>query len=294
MITRLAGHASPFGGAARLLLTSSTPDAYALVLASADPTPPPPSPGDGRRVVHQGRLRHRAAGDGHVFQVLDLDTDSLPDGEDVFYHVYTLVDPTPAAPLTVKVTPRCLRTAIAQLIRDLVKPRLRYHLKRGQDSGAIREFDAPIAIYEQEVRNDGPNLPAIFIKESASPDPSAETIGKGGAAPYRDLHAGVSQREMRHAFRTRLDVLLLCANPDDRANLSRFLMPTFLADLEYYMHAGIENPQVSRTDRHDIDPEAGTDLYATEITLTGTTYVNVVEELSYTVPDGVTVQITPR
>ncbi len=286
MIAPFQAIPAPSGGAVKLIL-GHVGDLAALILATNAPTPPDSVTRAGARVVHQGRVRLRENSNPHAprFYVMDLNTDALPDGEVVYYHAFEqLPDGTHRPAVTVSCTPRCLRQAVVLLMRDLVKPRLRYHLTRGIHEGALTDWfqGNPVQVFEQEVRAQGVPLPAIFIKETATPAPDAETIGKAGGE-YLELD-GTATREYRHAFNTRVDVLLLCGNAVDRAQLEQYVEGALLQDLDYYQHGGIENPQVSRFPRHDLD-DGGAEYYTCEFTLQGTTYARVVETLTWGVTD---------
>lgn len=288
MLLTAQARPAPYGGAVKLTLTSDQPgDEYALILATDSPTPPNPVARGGARVVHEGRLPMHAGARVLPFSAtqtiiravsasylaLDLQTRELPDGATVHYHCYSVLASGYGPPLSVQAVPGCVRRAAVTLARDLVKARLEYHLARGQRDGSL-PGGRVIAVLEMETLEEGFNLPAVLIKESASPAPSAETVGKGGES-YQ-LPGGQWQRETTHQTQARVDLLVLTPDPELRALLEAYLHGIFEIDIDYYQAAGLENAEVSRNIQHTVDP-AGTNYYSVELTLTGTLPITVIE-----------------
>ena len=164
------------------------------------------------------------------------------------------------------------------LVRDLVKGRINYHLERGVRDGALPKNMPVVPVLEQEVLEEGYDLPAVLIKESSTPNPSVETIGHDGTM-WQDVFDGKGRRELIHGTNVRIDLLVLTASPDERAFLESYLHGVCLADLDYYLAAGLEGVEVQRNGRHDVDP-AGHHYYSVELTLTGTWSIRVIEELA--------------
>jgi len=287
MLKRLTGFPLPSGGAVRLELTTTLEEPSALIVATSSPVAPTDPHDPLLRVIHSGPLRYPSGmltGPGFHYQVLDLDTASLPDGENVYYHAYDWPGPA-SRPLTVKVTPQCLRDAVVLLARDILKPRLTYHLDRGLASGAIKlPAGQDIPVLEQEVRIQGEQMPAIYLKESANPNPNYDTVGKL-AGQWMDAQDGTAHRDTQHAYSTRLDMLLLCGTPGQRASLEKYLHGVLIQDLDYWQMSGFEAVTISRFDRHDLDP-GGVNIYSAELTFECTIYLRIIEQLTYTMSSG--------
>ncbi|WP_041221822.1 hypothetical protein [Deinococcus geothermalis] len=283
---------APSGGAVRLTLHSSAEDLYALVLASDHPTPPDPTYQDGARKVHGGKLRYRQPQPffrqaPHAFVLLDLDSDALADGEVVYYHAFELhPDGTFGPPLTISAQPRCAREAAVTIARDIVKKRLRYHLRRAVNEGVVRQ-DYEIPVLEQEVRAEGHGFPAVYVKERVTANPGADTVGHH-AGEYVDAHHPLGVKEYRFEYRASVDLLLLCDNPDERTDLEAFLRGALDADREIWLAAGLENPTLSAFTRHDVDDAAAVDLYGSEISLECGITTRITETITQSRPATVT------
>lgn len=290
MILALSAVPAPYGGAVRLTVSSSDPDSeHALVLATGTPAVPDPVTRDQARTVHYGRLTMHAGGlrrsvgttqrVSGMYTVMDLDTRELPDLTPVFYHAFTLLPGGGyGPPVSVSATPACVRQAAVLLARDLVRARLEYHLDRGVRDGALPGRTNVIPVLEQEVLEEGFNLPAVLLKESASPAPGSETVGKGGDT-HLDVHDGSYRREYRHTVNARVDLLVLSQNAEERALLEKYLHGVLVMDVDYYDAAGLEGAEVMRSTRHDVDP-SGANYYTVELTVSGVLTIAVTEHLA--------------
>jgi hypothetical protein len=282
---------APYGGAVRLIVTSSNSGGLsALILATDTATAPDPVARTGARVVHSGQFREWGGANsftatGAAYQAMDLSTDDLPDDTAVYYHVFEMLPLGSYGPrLLVSATPGCVRQATVVLIRDMVRSRLAYHTKRGIRDGVLPAMRV-IPILEQEVLEEGFSLPAILLKESSSPNPGAETIGKG-PEDWNDLFDGHAYREYTHATNARVDLLVLSNNPEERGLLEKFLHGVLTQDIDYFQAAGLEGVDIQRSIRHDVDP-AGANYYNIELTVSGTANMRVREELTYAVTDNI-------
>ncbi len=275
---------APSGGAVRIQLHTTQPDQYALILATAHPDAPDPTFQADARKVHGGRMRYRsAAGTNalapYLYTVFDLRADALPDGETVYYHAYEMhPDGTFGAPITVPAEPRCVRNAVVTIARDILRQRVAYHLKR-----AVQEGIAPhvyeIPLLEQEVRQEGQPLPAVYMKERVMPNPSADTVGHQGGS-YTDAHNPKGVKEYRFEYRATVDFLLLSLSPDERTDLEAFLRGALDADRELMLAAGLEAPTISAFTRHDVEEDSGSDLYGSEISIEAGITTRVSEAVS--------------
>lgn len=291
MILSAYASPAPYGGAVRLTFSSDQlSDEYALILASNDAAAPNPVTREGCRVVHEGRLLMYGGAlrvplnlvqvirPGTMYTALDLSSRDLPDGYTVYYHIWTMrPGQTFGSYHMVKATPSNVRRAAVMLARDTVRQRLDYHFDRAIERRELPPTISVVQVLELESLERGFDLPAVLVKESVSPSPQAEQIGKGGE-PYRDSE-GRWIHEYTHQTSARIDLLVLCADPELRSVLERFLHGACLADLDYYHAAGLENVQVSRNTRHDVD-SASVNYFGVEITLTATIPVTVQEAMS--------------
>lgn len=290
MISALTAIPAPSGGAVRLLIHSNIERPKVLILATTAPEAPEPyadiEPRPQHapdiimpvRLVYSGELLNTASyhvkHGRHVYIVMDLDSDALPDGQDVHYHLFEegsggIYGP----PLSISIVPSCARSAAALIARQLVMRRLRYHIGRALADGTLPYDNIPIL--EQEVREEGEDIPAILVKETATPNPNAETVGHQGE---RIQHPDGSQTAVtRFAYNVRVDILGLTDNPSDRLTLEKFFKAVFVQDIDYYQHAGVEGPTFSFFPNHTIGME-GTDEYTVETTFEGTVYTRVFEE----------------
>ncbi len=288
MLQALTAIPAPSGGAVKIVLYFDHKDAYALILASETPHAPDPHATAGVRTIHAGRLRNsQADGSGlgsHAYQQWDFNSASLQDGEPVFYHAFEM-DPAGnfGPPLTVSAVPDCARSAVVVIARDVLRQRLSYHLARAiRDELVVGVEEIPVV--EQEVREEGLPLPAIFMRESVNPDPSAETVGHM-VGVHRDAHTPDGVKEYRFAYQVRIGLLLLCDNPDDRTNLERYLAGALDADRDLFPQMGLEAPVMSRFTRHDVDEGAGVDTYGSEMDVSCTVYTRVLEDMARATPD---------
>ena len=298
MLRALTAIPAPSGGAVKIVLHFDHASAHALVLGSLSAAPPAPTATAGVRTIHSGRLttpNGDTSGTGaHAFQVYDFQSASLPDGETVFYHAFEeLPGGGYGAALSVSVVPDCARSAVVVIARDVLRERLTYYLARAvRDELVVGTVEIPVV--EQEVREEGLPLPAIFMRESVNPDPSAETVGPLGGV-HRDAHTPDGVKEYRFAYAVRIGLLLLCDNPDDRTNLERYLAGCLDADRDLFPSMGLEAPVMSRFTRHDVDEAGGVDTYGSEMDVSCTVYTRVLESLSPVRPDtAYAAGVTPR
>lgn len=292
MLTHASAYPTPHGGAVQLQLSGANLT-HALILATATPDTPDPITRDNSRLIHTGALRHpvkpwhitlETPGINH-WQVLDLDTKHLPDQVTVYYHTFEITDAGYGTPITVQATPRCLMTTVVPLLRDLLRPRIEYHIKRGLTDQTIHSTAGTIELLEQETLEEGYNIPVILIKESCTPAPQHDTVGKGRMGEWVDSLTGEATREYQEHYNCRADILILTDSPDDRANLGKYLHGVLQQDLKYFQAAGIQDPEIQRFDRHDKDPQTGRNLWYSEITFSATLHVTTTEELLYKVTD---------
>lgn len=296
MLKALTAIPAPSGGAVKLVLYFDVEHAYALVLASQTAQAPAPESAGNARTVHAGRLKsphEPGQGSPHAFQVWDFESSQLPDGEALFFHAYEITPDGNYGPaLTVTVVPDCARSAVVVIARDRLRKRLEYHLARAiRDELVVGVTEIPVV--EQEVREEGLPLPAIFMRESVNPDPSAETVGHL-VGKYHDAHSPDGVKVYQFAYAARIGLLLLCDNPDDRTNLEQFLRGALDADRDLFPAMGLEAPNFSSFTRHDVDESAGVDTYGSEMDVSCTVYTQITEALSSVRPDVARAGVTPR
>ncbi|MHA0048664.1 hypothetical protein [Deinococcus sp. PEB2-67] len=275
----------PYGGAMRLQLLAPE-HATVLILATTDGYVPTGRGDPNARVVHDDVLRWPTqpvltwqpapAGQGW-YQVLDLDTAALIDGEAVTYTVFA-----PDLKVSGSGTPQCLLRTAAVLIRDIIRPRIEYHLQRAL---AARQFGTvtDIPVLEREALEKGHAIPAILLKERAVPDLSSggETIGKGGQEVT--LPGGVVGREFIRGARCTLDAFVLTDNPQHRATVGKWLYEVLHQDLPYFEAAGLSGTTVSRTDVHSVQP--GMNVFGSEVTLECLTQIVTTQDVPERVAD---------
>jgi hypothetical protein len=142
-----------------------------------------------------------------------------------------------------------------------------------------------------EVLATNQQVPVVLIKERAVPDMSGDTIGKGGG-PTTQLPDGTYVREYRRNARVTVDVLLLCDNPQHRADIGKFLYEVLHQDLPYWEFSGLQGTSVTRVDAHAI--ENNFNAFTTEASLECLTQITTTERLQHTVIDnGVVAYPTP-
>lgn len=280
MLHRLVPIPAPYGGAVKLDLLAASPG---RVLVLATDTPDVPDPDDaasGARLVHDGQLRARVQpafettppGGGLWYAVLDLDTDQLPDGRTVHYHVYE--DGTHA--LSAACTPLNLRAWFVVLARQVVKPRLRYHLRRAVAEGVVHvPGGGEVKIHEIEVSNENLQTPCVLMKERAVPALEADTVGKGArTVPDQD---GAPILERTYASRVTVDLLVIADNPETRGKLEAFVFGALQSDTDYFQAAGLEGATVQKFTGHDV--QKTTHMYSAELNVEAIVRARVTERM---------------
>lgn len=265
----------------RLHVLVDSPEQYVFIGASRQATAPTDVHDPSLRKVFHGRLRNETDNDfykaPYAFQLLDIDSSALKDGEAVYYHVYEKNGNAYEHPLSIECTPVRMREAVAQIARDALKKRLRYHLDYAVESGVITGcYHVPIL--EQEVREEGEEIPAIYLKERVNPQPQMNTVGNQ-AGHYIDKDHAKGAREFHYSYSSTVDIFVLTDNPEQRTDLEQFLRGALDSDRELYLALGLEAPQFSAFTRHDVDEQAGTDIYASEISMNCTTTVRISEKV---------------
>jgi len=280
----------PSGAATRVVLgLEDGLDPYVYV--TRDPAPPDPAnPGPARALVTPSSRIYPAEDPLRVHphprlkfrQALDLDRE-LELGP-VYYHLFATPDRGASflGPVTVSVdaaTPS--RTAASFATRDLVRPRLDYHLARFVDEGRIQPAAGYVPVLEQESLAKDDPLPAVLIKEAIIPT----TYGIGQhRGEWVDNGDGTAYREFAYRYRARLDMLVVSENPAERTELANALHDALLTDQPLLETVGYRGLTIQRMTHAAPSPE-GFMVYGEEITLDGEVEMVAREELRYAVAE---------
>lgn len=185
---------------------------------------------------------------------------------------------------------RPLRQALVGVARDLVRPRLEWHLSRLLQAGEIPERWGQLPILEQSTLAKDDPLPALLLKEMLSPIGSGIGLYRG---EWKDQGDGKLYREYSWRYRARIDLLLLAENPAERTELANLIHGLILVDQPLLEDRGYRGLEVSRMTQMDFDP-SGFPVFGEEITLDGEIELVVREEAVYSVPEpGPSSQMTP-
>lgn len=281
---RLRATPAPEGGAVKLEILTTATTLDVLILASPNPAiPDPDEPGDTRE-VHRGPLyrRHKdnltyGVDDGFIYPVLDLESSSLPDDVPVHYHLFDL-SKHPREHTTASVVPRCTMMTTIRLIRHLVRQRIDYHIQRGVQTSTLNISNEFVDVLDSESWHTGISMPIILLKETATADPSGDTIGKGQV--QRD---GAMQRQS--LYHVRVDITSVSDNKTERDMLGKFLHEAAEADMMLYHQAGLMELRLSRFDRTLMSEGSDAQLYYSELTLEASMYVTTRERLDVAPPE---------
>lgn len=243
MITHVRAIPSAFGGLVQLNV-QATSDPQMRIFRTTTPAPPAMM-GPGHKVF-EGKAKETAfdvLAQTEVYTILDLDFLNLPDGEKVYYHIFDLSAPAMPAK-TVSCTPGCAMSTSMKLLKDIVKPRIVYHLRRGlrQQLFTLSEDTTDIPVLAGSGFYQGIPLPALTLRETVTANPSGETIGLNGPK----LESGGT---LRHSSRGRVDLMLYTLNPEEQATLAPFIHSMLLQDRNLFHQLGLIGMTINRFDR---------------------------------------------
>lgn len=192
--------------------------------------------------------------------------------------------------LTVRVdASRPVRRALVGVARDLVRPRLEWHLSRLAAEGTIPAHWGQIPILEQSALAKDDPLPVILLKELISPIGTGIGMRRG---EWKDLGNGRLYHEYSWRYRARVDMLILAENPAERTELANLVHGLILVDQPLLEDRGYRAIEVSRLTQMDFDP-SGFPVFGEEITVDGEIEVVVREEALYAVPEEPETFFTP-
>lgn len=279
---RLFAFPSPSGAAVRLvfgLAPGQTPH------VRATPSPDPLDPG-GRDVVTPSTRTFPALPPFKALEApaleyrqhLDLHP-SLAEGP-VYYHLRPWGENAPWVSVQVDAS-RPLRTALVGVARDLLRPRLEWHLSRFVAEGRLRPALGYVPILEQSALAKDDPLPAILLKEMLAPTGAPIGTARG---EWRDAGAGKVYREYAWRYRARVDLLVLSENPSERTELANLVHGAVLVDQPLLEDRGWRGLEVSRAMQMAFDP-SGFPVFGEEITVDGEIEVVVREEARYAMPE---------
>uniref|UniRef100_UPI0025796036 hypothetical protein n=1 Tax=Oceanithermus sp. TaxID=2268145 RepID=UPI0025796036 len=227
-------------------------------------------------------LRLRAHPNLVYLQAFDLHPE-LEQGP-VYYHLFATPDRGGSylAPITVAVdASQPTRAATSFATRDLVRPRLEYHLQRFVDSGRVQPAAGYVPVLEQESLAKDDPLPAVLIKEAIIP--TSYGIGQH-RGEWTDNGDGTAYREYAYRYRARLDMLVVSESPAERTELANALHDALLTDQPLLESVGYRGLTIQRMTHAAPAPE-GFMVFGEEITLDGEIEVVAREELRYSVGD---------
>lgn len=184
---------------------------------------------------------------------------------------------------------RPLRQALVGAARDLLRPRLEWHLARAVEEGKVRPALGYVPILEQSTLAKDDPLPCVLLKESIAP--VGLPIG-GARGEWRDLGSGRAYREYGYRYRARVDLLVLSESPSERTDLAHLIHGAILVDQPLLEDLGWRGLEVSRMTQMAFDP-SGFPVFGEEVTVDGEIEVVVREELAYGLPQepGVSLEV---
>lgn len=280
---RLFAFPFPSGAAVRLVV-GLAPGEVAHVRASPVPDPAAPQARDvitpsTRLYPASSPFIAREAPEREYWQYIDLDP-SLAQGP---VHYYARPWGGTGDWLHVEVDARrATRSAIVGVARDLVRPRLEWHLSRLAAEGAIPARWGGIPVLEQSALAQDDPLPVILLKEALSPIGSGIGLYRG---EWKDLGNGTLYREYSWRYRARVDLLILSETPAERTELGNLIHGFILVDQPLLEDRGYRGLEVSRLTQMAFDP-SGAPVFGEEITLDGEVELVVREEAVYAVREG--------
>lgn len=277
---------APSGAAVRLIF--GVPKGSApLVLASRGSTIPGPDDPDARRVVTPGSRLYPAAPLGVFRPREELSwyswVDAHPDLETgpIRYTLYAVGGPpVPPASLEVDPTP-LLAYATVGVARDLLRPRLEYHLARAVRAGRFGRVN-DIPILEVESLAQGEPIPVVLMKELLFSLPHGIGLEAG---EWKDQGSGKLYRERSHLYRARVDLLVLAQTPGQRTEIANALHEAVLLDQPLLEDLGLRGIGVQRATTFARDPN-GNPVFGEEVTVDGEVRMSVREELHYALAPG--------
>lgn len=175
---------------------------------------------------------------------------------------------------------RPLRTALVGVARDLLRPRLEWHLARAVAEGRLRPALGHVPILEQNALAKDDPLPVILLKEMLAPVGVPVGLHRG---EWKDLGSGRAYREYAWRYRARVDLLILSENPAERTDLANLVHGAVLVDQPLLEDLGWRGLEVSRATEMAFDP-AGFPVFGEEVTVDGEIEAVVREELRYAMP----------
>jgi hypothetical protein len=173
------------------------------------------------------------------------------------------------------------RQALVSVARDLLRPRLEWHLARAVQEGRIRPALGYVPILEQHALAKDDPLPAILLKEAITPIGIPIGMARG---EWRPAAPGQAYRENSYHYRAKVDLLILSETPSERTDLANLVHGAILIDQPLLEDRGWRGLEVARFTDMAFDP-AGFPRFAEEVSVDGEVTFVVREEMSYSVSE---------
>jgi hypothetical protein len=173
------------------------------------------------------------------------------------------------------------RQALVGVARDLLRPRLEWHLARAVQEGRIRPALGYVPILEKHALAKDDPLPTILVKESITPIGIPIGMNRG---EWQPASPGQAFRENSYHYRAKVDLLILSENPSERTELANLVHGAILVDQPLLEDRGWRGIEVARFTDMALDP-AGFPVFAEEISVDGELTFVVREEMVYSVSE---------